>query len=64
MTILNADINIILNMNMERRAVNMSEVSRIILALRAAGWDDKTITNFIMWVGTGEEKYEPTKQNK
>ena len=36
------------------------EVSRIILGLRAAGWEDKTITDFLIWVGTGEEKYKPT----
>ena len=35
----------------------MSEVSRMILGLRAAGWDDKAIGDFILWAGTGDEKY-------
>lgn len=37
----------------------MSETSRIILGLRAAGWDDTSINDFILWVGTGEEQYKP-----
>lgn len=37
----------------------MGESSRIILGLRAAGWDDKSITDFILWVETGEEIYKP-----
>lgn len=39
--------------------MNMSETSRMILGLRAAGWDDTAITNFILWVETGDEKYKP-----
>ncbi len=39
----------------------MTEVSRMILGLRAAGWDDKAIGDFILWVGTGDEKYKPSK---
>ena len=38
----------------------MTEVSRIIVVLRAVGWDGKTIEDFILWVGTGEEKYRPS----
>lgn len=37
----------------------MQETSRLILGLRAAGWDEKAITDFILWVGTGNEKYKP-----
>ena len=32
--------------------------SRMILALRAAGWNDKAIGDFLLWVGTGEERYK------
>ena len=37
----------------------MSETSRLILGLRAAGWDEKAISDFILWIGTGDKKYEP-----
>ncbi len=40
------------------------EVSRIILGLRAAGWEDKAITVFLIWVGTGEEKYKPKTEKE
>jgi len=39
--------------------MNMQEASRIILGLRAAGWDEKSINDFILWVETGEEQYKP-----
>ena len=44
----------------EDKIMNMQEASRIILALRAAGWDDKSINDFILWVETGDERYKPT----
>ncbi len=40
----------------------MSETSRLILGLRNAGWDEKAINDFILWIGTGEEKYKPHPQ--
>ena len=44
--------------------MNMSEASRVILGLRAAGWDEKDINDFILWVETGDEQYKPkTKEN-
>jgi hypothetical protein len=39
--------------------MNMTEASRIILALRAAGWNEKDINDFILYVETGEEQYKP-----
>ena len=36
----------------------MSECSRMILSLRAAGWDEKAINDFILWVETGEEQHK------
>lgn len=41
--------------------MNMQETTRIILGLRAAGWDDTRINNFILWVETGDEQYKPTE---
>ena len=32
----------------EVRIMNMQEASRIILGLRAAGWDEKSINDFIL----------------
>lgn len=39
--------------------MNMSETGRLILGLRAAGWDEKKINDFILWIETGDEKYKP-----
>ena len=44
--------------------MNMQEASRIILALRAAGWDDKSINDFILCVETGDERYKPTTKKE
>lgn len=44
--------------------MNMQESSRIILGLRAAGWDEKSINDFILWVETGEEQYKPNIEKK
>jgi len=37
------------------------EAARIILGLRGAGWNDREINNFILWITTGEEQYKPNK---
>ncbi len=42
----------------------MQEVSRIILGLRTAGWDDKAISDFLLWVATGEEQYRPMPEQE
>ena len=48
----------------EDRIMDMQEASRIILGLRAAGWDEKSINDFILWVETGDERYKPAEKNK
>ncbi len=35
------------------------EATRIILGLREAGWGEKEINDFILWVETGKEQYKP-----
>lgn len=45
------------------KEIDMSETSRVILGLRAAGWDEKDINDFILWVETGEEQYKPKEKN-
>lgn len=42
--------------------MNMSEASRLILGLRSAGWEDKAITDFILYIETGEEQYKPKEK--
>lgn len=39
--------------------MNMQECSRLILGLRAAGWTDTQINDFILWVETGDPAYKP-----
>lgn len=39
--------------------MNMTEVARLILGLRAAGWDEEKINNFLLWIETGEEQFKP-----
>ena len=39
--------------------MTMSEAARVILGLRAAGWDEKSINDFILYVETGDEQYKP-----
>lgn len=50
--------------NMEH--MNMQENARLVLGLRAAGWSEKKINDFILYIETGEEQYkpEPDRQNK
>lgn len=39
--------------------MNMTETARLIIGLRAAGLDEKTINDFILYIETGEEQYKP-----
>ena len=41
--------------------MNMSEVTRMILDLRAKGWTDEETVNHILYIETGEEKYKAKK---
>lgn len=42
--------------------MNMSEAARVILGLRSVGWDEKAINDFILWVETGDEQYQPKEK--
>lgn len=35
------------------------EMTRFILGLRAAGWSEKEINDFILYIESGEEQYKP-----
>lgn len=39
--------------------MNMTEVARLLLGLRAAGWTDKEINDFVLYIETGDEQYKP-----
>lgn len=38
--------------------MNMTETARLILDLRAKGWNDTDIVNHILFIVTGEDKYK------
>jgi len=38
----------------------MSEVVRVILGLRSAGWNDTAINDFILWIESGNDTYKPS----
>ena len=42
--------------------MNMQEASRVILGLRAAGWNEKDINDFILYIETGDEQYKPKEK--
>lgn len=37
----------------------MAEMSRLILGLRKLGLSDKELVDFLLWVESGDAKYEP-----
>ena len=39
--------------------MNMQETSRFIMELRAAGWNEKKINDFILYIESGDEQYKP-----
>lgn len=42
--------------------MNMQENARLILGLRAAGWDEKRINDFLLYIESGDEQYKPKKE--
>lgn len=44
--------------------MNMTEVARLLLGLRAAGWTEKEINDFLLFIETGEEQYKPGQKEK
>lgn len=39
--------------------MNMTEVARLLIGLRAAGWTDTEINDFVLYIETGEDQYMP-----
>lgn len=44
--------------------MNMQEVARLLLGLRADGWSEKKINDFLLWIETGEEQYRPKAESE
>ena len=44
--------------------MNMRGTARLILGLRAAGWEEKDINDFILYIETGEDQYKPKGKEK
>lgn len=44
--------------------MNMQENARLILGLRAAGWSEKKINDFILFIESGDERYKPKNENQ
>lgn len=44
--------------------MNMAEVARFLLGLRAAGWSEKEINDFMLYIASGEEQYKPKPREK
>lgn len=44
--------------------MDMQENARLILGLRAAGWSEKKINDFILFIESGDEQYRPNKDDK
>ncbi|MDE6591558.1 MAG: hypothetical protein K2K57_00650 [Oscillospiraceae bacterium] len=42
----------------------MQENARFILGLREAGWTEKEINDFMLFIETGEEQFKPKNKNK
>lgn len=40
------------------------EMTRLLLGLRAAGWDEKEINDFLLYIQTGEKQYKPRPKEK
>jgi len=48
----------------ERRTMNdmtMTEIARLIEGLRSAGWEEKKINDFLLYIESGAEEYKPTE---
>ena len=44
---------------MEVEEMNMTENSRFIKGLRSAGWTEKEINDFMLYIESGEEEFMP-----
>lgn len=39
--------------------MNMQEITRLIKGLREAGWTEKEINDFLLYIESGDDNYKP-----
>lgn len=44
--------------------MTQTENSRMAIGLRKKGWTDTEIVDFLIWVETGDSKYEPKDESE
>ena len=44
--------------------MNMTENARLIFGLRSAGWSEKKINDFILYIETGDDQYRPDPDDR
>ena len=44
--------------------MTMQENARRNLGLRAKGWTDTEIADFLLWIESGDERYKPKNENQ
>lgn len=44
--------------------MNITEVARLLLGLRAAGWTEKEINDFVLYIESGDEQYKQKPKNE
>ena len=42
----------------------MTETARFFLGLKAAGWTEKEINDFVLYIATGEDQYKPEPKHE
>lgn len=44
--------------------MRITEVARLLSGLRTAGWTEKEINDFVLYIESGEEQYKPKPRNQ
>lgn len=44
--------------------MNMTEIARLLIGLRADGWSEKKINDFLLYIETGDEHYKPQQKDE
>ena len=44
--------------------MTMTEIARLIEGLRSAGWEEKKINDFLLYIESGAEEYKPTEDKQ
>ena len=44
--------------------MTMTEIARLIEGLRSAGWEEKKINDFLLYIESGSEEFKPKEENR